>query len=83
MSASTSTPPTSAQDHEKSHSSLLLPQTDLTEARNEPTEAEKAAERKLVRKLDKRIMPIACLLYLFACKSPCRPAVVHINILSI
>jgi hypothetical protein len=26
-------------------------------------------ERALVRKLDKRILPIACLLYLFACQS--------------
>lgn len=26
-------------------------------------------ERKLVRKLDSRIMPIACILYLFACES--------------
>lgn len=25
-------------------------------------------ERRLVRKLDGRIMPIACILYLFACK---------------
>lgn len=25
-------------------------------------------ERKLVRKLDERIMPLACILYLFACK---------------
>lgn len=29
-----------------------------------------AEEKRLVRKLDKRIMPIACLLYLFACLSP-------------
>jgi hypothetical protein len=28
-----------------------------------------AAEKKLVRKLDMRIMPIACILYLFACES--------------
>ena len=27
-------------------------------------------ERKLVRKLDGRIMPLACVLYLFACTSP-------------
>ncbi len=26
-------------------------------------------ERRLVRKLDRRILPIACLLYLFACQS--------------
>jgi hypothetical protein len=26
-----------------------------------------AAEKKLVRKLDNRILPIACLMYLFAC----------------
>ena len=26
-------------------------------------------ERRLVRRLDMRIMPIACILYLFACKS--------------
>jgi hypothetical protein len=26
-------------------------------------------ERALVRKLDKRILPIACLMYLFACES--------------
>lgn len=26
------------------------------------------AERRLVRKLDRRILPILCLLYLFACK---------------
>ena len=26
-----------------------------------------AEERQLVRKLDRRILPIACLLYLFAC----------------
>jgi hypothetical protein len=25
-------------------------------------------ERRLVRKLDRRILPIACLLYLFACR---------------
>ncbi len=35
-----------------------------------PATAEEIAEEKrLVRKLDYRIMPIACLLYLFACKS--------------
>ena len=35
-----------------------------------PATAEEVAEEKrLVRKLDYRIMPIACLLYLFACKS--------------
>lgn len=28
-----------------------------------------AEEKRLVRKLDKRILPIACLLYLFACAS--------------
>lgn len=27
-------------------------------------------EKKLVRKLDNRILPIACLLYLFACRFP-------------
>ena len=27
-------------------------------------------EKRLVRKLDMRIMPIACILYLFACASP-------------
>ena len=27
-------------------------------------------EQQLVRKLDRRILPIACLLYLFACKYP-------------
>jgi hypothetical protein len=27
-----------------------------------------AQERKLLRKLDKRILPILCLLYLFACE---------------
>ena len=32
------------------------------------TEGELEEERKLVRKLDLRILPIACLLYLFACK---------------
>ena len=26
-------------------------------------------ERRLVRKLDSRIMPLACILYLFACES--------------
>lgn len=26
-------------------------------------------ERQLVRRLDRRILPIACLMYLFACKS--------------
>lgn len=31
------------------------------------TEEELEEERKLVRKLDFRILPIACLLYLFAC----------------
>ena len=29
-----------------------------------------AEERRLVRKLDWRIMPIACIMYLFACTSP-------------
>lgn len=28
-----------------------------------------AFEKRLVRKLDKRILPIVCILYLFACKS--------------
>jgi hypothetical protein len=28
-----------------------------------------AQERRLLRKLDKRILPILCLLYLFACES--------------
>jgi hypothetical protein len=32
------------------------------------TEEDLEEERKLVRKLDLRILPIACLLYLFACK---------------
>ncbi len=27
-------------------------------------------ERRLVKKLDRRILPIACLMYLFACASP-------------
>lgn len=27
------------------------------------------AEKRLVRKLDSRIMPLACILYLFACES--------------
>ena len=34
------------------------------------TDEELEEERKLVRKLDLRILPIACLLYLFACKYP-------------
>lgn len=33
-------------------------------------EISSSAERKLVRKLDMRIMPIACILYLFACEFP-------------
>ena len=32
-------------------------------------DARLADERKLVRKIDSRILPIACLMYLFACKS--------------
>ena len=28
------------------------------------------AERRLVRKLDKRILPLLCAMYLFACKQP-------------
>jgi hypothetical protein len=32
-----------------------------------PTEAQEA-ERNLVRKLDWRILPVTCLLYLFACE---------------
>ena len=34
----------------------------------EPSESWLAEEKKLVRKLDKRILPMACLLYLFACE---------------
>lgn len=30
-------------------------------------------EKKLVRKLDKRILPLACFLYLFACESEHNP----------
>lgn len=34
-----------------------------------PVDPKRVAEEKaLVRKLDNRILPIACLLYLFACK---------------
>lgn len=41
---------------------------------SQPIDAERALEEKrLVRKLDKRILPIACLLYLFACKSRLQP----------
>ena len=32
-------------------------------------EAVSPEERRLVRKLDRRILPIACLMYLFACQS--------------
>jgi hypothetical protein len=35
-------------------------------AQEEPVSHE---ERLLVRKLDRRILPIACLMYLFACQS--------------
>ena len=35
-----------------------------------------AEEKRLVRKLDKRILPIACLMYLFACKSTMVPVAV-------
>ena len=34
------------------------------------TEERKEEERRLLFKLDKRILPITCLLYLFACTSP-------------
>jgi hypothetical protein len=40
---------------------------------SQPTDADRLhEERKLVRKLDKRILPIACLLYLFACSYTAR-----------
>ena len=42
----------------------------------QPTDPERIIEeRRLVRKLDNRILPLTCLLYLFACRSsglPCR-----------
>jgi hypothetical protein len=38
----------------------------IPSAQEEPGSHE---ERLLVRKLDRRILPIACLLYLFACQS--------------
>ena len=38
----------------------------------EPTIAISAEEKRLVRKLDKRILPITCLMYLFACEHSCR-----------
>jgi hypothetical protein len=43
------------------------PIVDATNVFEEHSEEE---ERQLVRKLDQRILPIACLLYLFACTSP-------------
>jgi hypothetical protein len=40
-----------------------------SESGSQPTDPEKIVEeRRLVRKLDRRILPITCLLYLFACK---------------
>lgn len=48
--------------------------TELEEATREPVTAaageRSVEEKRLVRKLDMRIMPIACILYLFACGSP-------------
>ncbi len=34
-------------------------------------------EKRLVRKLDIRIMPIACILYLFACESNVAASIMH------
>ena len=36
--------------------------------RSESVHEVSAAEKRLVRKLDSRIMPLACILYLFACE---------------
>ena len=48
--------------------------TQLEETAREPVAAavgeRSIEEKRLVRKLDLRIMPIACILYLFACASP-------------
>lgn len=37
-----------------------------------------AEEKKLVQKLDRRILPIACLLYLFACWSALRSTMLRL-----
>lgn len=45
---------------------------DLSSNKESPVvpDSRSVEEKRLVRKLDKRILPITCLLYLFACQSP-------------
>ena len=53
---------------EKSHETVLESpsvQPDVQAQAEDPASVE---ERRLVRKLDGRILPIACLMYLFACQ---------------
>ena len=51
---------------EKNEKQLVL-QQNASNGEDKP-EVDDAAERALVRKLDMRILPIACLMYLFACE---------------
>ena len=46
--------------------------TETDGAGPQPSQASHVDERRLVRKLDIRIMPLICFLYLFACAYPVR-----------
>lgn len=60
----------------KSSDEKLETASDGSSHRVGPVDPERELEeRRLVRKLDNRILPIACLLYLFACEL-CRPCLV-------
>ena len=65
---SSPSPPSTMSDTEKNAASIdekveVAPDVGTTAVSYTPEE-----ERALVRKLDWRIMPIACIMYLFACK---------------
>ena len=60
-------------DSTDSHTKQIQPSESggiVEEGANVFEEHSEEEEQQLVRKLDRRILPIACLLYLFACKYP-------------
>ena len=53
---------------EKSHETVLESPRAQPDVQVQAEDLASVEERRLVRKLDGRILPIACLMYLFACQ---------------
>jgi hypothetical protein len=53
---------------EKSHETVLESPSIQPDVQVQAEDSASVEERRLVRKLDGRILPIACLMYLFACQ---------------